>query len=111
MSRGIRESDWKLFRQLHRVALERFCEQVLSEIVSAASDASQTSHERYLVVYELVHRRNQELADAFDDLRRSTAIQKLADIQSHKLLTEEEMSRFGVEARNEIQMILDIWRE
>jgi hypothetical protein len=26
MATEIKESDWKLFRQLHQVALERFCE-------------------------------------------------------------------------------------
>ena len=29
MSREISEADWKLFRQLHPLALERFCERVL----------------------------------------------------------------------------------
>ena len=32
MQRTISESDWKLFRQLHALALERFCERVLSEV-------------------------------------------------------------------------------
>jgi hypothetical protein len=30
--RQISEADWKLFRQLHALALERFCEGVLSEV-------------------------------------------------------------------------------
>ena len=32
MVRQISEADWKLFRHLHALALERFCESVLSEV-------------------------------------------------------------------------------
>jgi len=37
MSLDIKESDWKLFRRLHPVALERFCKQVIEEIIAANS--------------------------------------------------------------------------
>jgi hypothetical protein len=33
----IGEPDWKLFRQLHPIARERFCERVLSELGPLAS--------------------------------------------------------------------------
>ena len=36
----IKESDWKLFRRLHPVALERFCRQVIEEINQATSNCS-----------------------------------------------------------------------
>ena len=32
MERGINESDWKLFRQLQPLALDRFCQRVLAEV-------------------------------------------------------------------------------
>jgi hypothetical protein len=35
--RQISEADWKLFRQLSALALERFCEGVLSEVGRLAS--------------------------------------------------------------------------
>lgn len=103
MSRAISEPDWKRFRQLQRIALERFCQRVLSEIDRAASDVNKTSHERYLAVCQLIERRDRELADAFNDLRRSTALQQLARIQSHELLTEEEMAGFSAATRNVVQ--------
>ncbi len=110
MSRAIHESDWKVLRQLEPIALERFCQQVLSEISRFASDTNKTSHERYLAVFKLIEMRDRELANAFNNLRRSTALQQLACIQSHELLTEEEMSRFSAETRAAVQSLLAIWR-
>jgi hypothetical protein len=71
---SISEADWKVFRQLRPVALERFCERALAEVGRLASDPNKTSHERYLSVFRLIERRDRELADAFDDPRRSTAL-------------------------------------
>src|SRR6478609_3944561 len=38
-----------------------------------------------------------EIADAFNDLRWSTGYLRLAFIQAHDLLTEEQMARFSAE--------------
>jgi len=110
MSRDIRESDWKLFRELRTIAPERFCQQVLNEIDRLASDPRRTSHEQYLAVFRLLQRRDRELADAFNDLRRSTALRQLACIQSHKLLTEDEMARFSPDVRDFVQWFLETQR-
>jgi hypothetical protein len=106
MAGAIREPDWRLFRQLRSIALERFCQRVLSEVGRLASDTSKTGHERYLAVFKLIERRDRELAEAFDDPRRSTALHQLAHIQSHELLTEEEMGRFSPEVREVVRLLL-----
>ena len=106
MTNGINESDSKLFRQLRSLALERFCQQILSEVEQLAADCTKSSHDRYLAVYKLIARRDKELADAFNDLRRSTALVHLVQIQSHALLTEEEMGRFSPETRAAVQFLL-----
>ena len=96
---SISEPDWKLFRRLQPAALDRFCQKVLAEIDGIAEDTEKTHHERYLAIFQCVKQRDKELANAFDDPRRSTAIYQLAHIQSHALLTPEEMSDFSVEVR------------
>jgi hypothetical protein len=106
MAREISESDWKLFRGLQPVALERFCEGVLSEVGRLASDPGKSAHERYLAVFQLLQRRDKELAEAFDDLRRSTARRQLAIIRSRGLLTEEEFGRFSSETKAAVQVFL-----
>lgn len=97
------ESDWKLFRELRVVALDRFCLRVLSEISRIAEDGDKTGHERYLAVFKRLKERDRELADAFDDPRRSTALRQLVCLRSQALLTEEEFAQFSAETRGSVE--------
>ena len=102
MSRDIPELDWKLFRQLHRIALDRYCQQVLDEIALIAADTQETPHEHYLRIYKVIHQRDRTMSEAFNDLRRSTAIMRLLTICSHGLITEDEIARFTQDTRDAI---------
>jgi hypothetical protein len=106
MSNGIKESDWKVFRELRSVALERFCQRILDEIQQVSADPNRGAHERYLAVYDLSRRRDREIARAFNDPRRSVAFMQLLSIQSHRLLTEEELDRFSPEFRESLRSCL-----
>lgn len=106
MALQISETDWQLFHQLHFVALERYCQRVLDEIARHSSDPGKSSHERYLAVFQLIQRRDRELADIFDDQRRSTASRQLACMQSHELLSKEEFGRFSSQTRKAVQILL-----
>jgi len=108
MERGIHEPDWKLFRQLRLLALDRFCRRVLAEVGRLAADAGKSHHERYLAVFELLKRRDDELADAFNDPRRSTALLQLARIHSQQLLSAEEFARFSPETRASVERFLEV---
>ena len=99
MEGAIREADWKRFRELRPLALDRFCQRVLTELGQLATAKSPGSHERYLAVYHLVPRRDEELAKAFNEPRRSTAVLQLACLQAQGLLTEEEFADFSPECR------------
>lgn len=88
----ISESDWKKFKALRAVALERFCARVLDECRDICTNESTTAHERYGEVYGLIRKRDKQLANAFDDLRRSTATLCLGLMVMHDLLTEEGLS-------------------
>ena|SRR5437016_13459557 len=79
MSRDIPERDWKVFREIHRVARECFCERVLSEIASASSASDQGAHDRYLKVFDVVRDKDKELGALFDNPRRSCARTTLHD--------------------------------
>jgi inhibitor of KinA sporulation pathway (predicted exonuclease) len=100
MSHEIPESDWKLFRQFRTVALERFCGRSLTEIEQISSGSGRSFHERYLDVYRSLQKRDHELAEAFDDPRRSRAIMQLAAINSRGLLKPEELMRFTAATRH-----------
>src|SRR5262245_28305717 len=81
MALEIKEADWRLFRQLHKAALERFCERVLTDVRSAAADAGDSYHERYLEVFALIRDRDKAIASMFNDVRRSNALILLANIK------------------------------
>src|SRR5436309_3200579 len=105
MTRTISEADWKILRQLHPLALERFSQRTLDEVARLTAATSETAHARYLAVYKLLQRRDRELADAFNDLRRSTAFSRLAHILAHGLFTDEEIARFSPEARAVVEFL------
>jgi hypothetical protein len=109
--REIKESDWKLLRELHDVALERFCQRVLGEVQRRSAASKKSYHERYLEICRLLKRRDRELADSFNGLRRSTAVQQLTVIHSQGLLSEEEFARFSPETRSAVDSFLAIVRD
>ena len=102
----IPEADWKIFRRLRGLALERFCERVLAEIDGLRTDSLQSSHERYVQIYRLIERRDQELAQTFDNPRRSVAIMQLAALCHHRLLNEDEFLGFSEVTRQTVERIL-----
>jgi hypothetical protein len=102
----IPEADWKIFRRLRVVALERFCERVLAEIDAVRSDSSKSNHERYLQIYRLIDRRDEELAQQFNNPRRSVAIMQLAGLRHHGLLREDEFLQFSEDTRRIIERFL-----
>jgi hypothetical protein len=97
VSRDIPERDWKVFRELREVALGRLCDKILIETKAAIDDPAKSSHEKYLKLYELIQRRDAEIARAFNDLRHSTAIIQIGIIYKMGLFTREELQRFSPE--------------
>ena len=110
MTHDIKESDWKLFRRLHSVALERYCKQVIEEINQATSDCRGDYHKRYLEVFSLIMKRDEQMGRAFNDVRRSTAIILLTNIREAGLLTDDEFSEFSAETRAGVDSILEVRR-
>jgi hypothetical protein len=93
------ERDWKTFKKLRDVALERFSERIRAECIAKFNDATLTAHERYLAVYDLIQDRDTEIARIFDSLRRSTALLQLRQFWRHGLIDEEEAQALSEETR------------
>ncbi len=101
----IKEADWKLLSQLRINALERLCLRILSEIEHINTNHAISAHQRYAEIYQVIQCRDKEIAQTFDDHRRSTALNELAAIQSHGLLTPEEFQSFSQETRDAISWV------
>ena len=110
MAIEIKESDWKLFRQLHKVALERFCERVLAEVRAATAKTDDSYHDRYLRVFDLIRDRDKTIARTFNDPRRSNALILLANVKHEGLLTAAELAQFSPETRQAIEDIEHVRR-
>ncbi|HET8554752.1 MAG TPA: hypothetical protein VFL78_08005 [Rhodanobacteraceae bacterium] len=96
----VAESDWKKFRQLYFVALERFSARILDECQTVCRDDARTAHERYGDLFGLIRDRNKLMAMIFDDPRRSEAHLSLMLMVRHGLVTENELSRFTLELQD-----------
>jgi hypothetical protein len=100
--KDIREADWKRLRDLKPIALDRFCARVLSDIERVNSDSAATPHQRYLAIYDLIHKRDKELGRIFDGLSRSNAVGKLLLMYHAGLLTKDEVAAFSEDIRNAV---------
>lgn len=101
------EADWKVFRELQKVALDRFCQRVLTQLARIAGDPKRSHHERYLAIYRLLQKRDRELARGFDDPKRSRMIQQLATIHSLRLLEPGDLARFTEETRQTVKFLVE----
>lgn len=95
----IKEADWKTLRQLHPVALDRYCQRILEEIARLGNSAGKSAHQRYIDVYRLVESRDKELERVFSGYSRSRALHEILALREHGLLTEQEYWRFSEETR------------
>jgi len=105
MSTDFPESDWKAFRKLREVALERFCERILADVGRITSDAKRTSHARYLAAYELIQERDDQIARAFNSPRRSVAVSQLATMMSLDLIRQEELQSFTPRTQSVVEAL------
>jgi hypothetical protein len=106
--RDFPEADWKVFRDVHLLALERFCRRVLTEAGKLTVEDGSSSHERYGTLYGLIQRRDKELALMFNDARRSTALLQLVHLRREGLLTEAEFADFSSETRSRVDAFLKL---
>jgi hypothetical protein len=105
MNTNFPESDWRVFRQLREVALERFCERVLAKIGPMTADGTKTFHARYLEVYKYIEVQDRRLGNAFNNPRRSAALMQLITMLSLDLITDEELLKFTEKTRSAVELL------
>ncbi|MGY2442314.1 hypothetical protein [Pseudomonas sp. SDO52101_S400] len=105
---SILESDWKKFKDLRKIALDRFCQGVLADTKTIAQHGALSAHARYGMLYGLIQDRDREMARMFDGLARSSALWKLTLMVSRDLLTDAELSILSEEA---LKLVTDIERQ
>ena len=103
MSSEIPESDGRRFKEIRAKAEERYCRRILEEVAAIVSgEVARIAYNRYLKVYKWIQERDDQMAKAFDDLRRSTAVMQLGIMRRMKLLTDEDLGLFSERTRTRI---------
>ena len=67
----MKESEWKRFKRLKDICLDRYCNSVLEEATEICSQEAKSNHDRYIELYQLMRKRDKELGKAFDGLSRN----------------------------------------
>ncbi len=106
MVREFPEADWKALRKVREVALERFCERILDQVVRASADSSQSFHERYLSIWRLLQKHDKQLGDAFNNPRRSQAFVQLLAMCSLGIIEEQELQKFTAATQEFVKMLM-----
>jgi len=108
---SIPETDWKKLRSLKDAALNTACERILLKISSVLEARGTESYKCYIKLWEIIQSEDKEIALMFDDLKRSTAIFKLASWRMNGLLSDDDLEKFTEETQERIQLLSDINRE
>jgi hypothetical protein len=111
MSSDISEKDWKKLRSLKDDALNIACERILCKINTLIEERGADSHKYYLKLWKVIHSEDKEISVMFDDLKRSTAIFKLAMWKNNGLLSADDFKEFTKETQKRIQSICDLHRQ
>jgi hypothetical protein len=72
-------------------------------------DEDLSAHDRYLRLVRLVRERDDGVAAAFDDLRRSTAIQRLAGMINLGVVSSVELGQFTPATRESATALAEIF--
>lgn len=100
------ERDWKVLRRVHAAALERFCSRVLAECATILGESGGSAHERYLQLCRHLKDRDRSIAGAFNDMRRSRAMDRLLAMMELGVVTADELAQFTPSVRHSAERIL-----
>lgn len=106
----IPESDWKKLRAMKDDLLSAACERILEKAEAVIADKSKGSHSAYLALWELLRAEDDEISVMFDDLKRSTAILKLAAWKGNGLISDAALAQFSPETQEAVRALTRIQR-
>lgn len=99
---SVSDSDWKLYNGLSDLALERFCQGVLSDAQAVVQNEALSAHARYRTLYDLMRERDKSLAMAFNIGRRRDISLSLRLLIAYDLLSDEELAILSEELRERV---------
>jgi len=105
--RTIPEKDWKQLRSIQNRVLDDACARILTRAESIVQNREGRNHQAYMDLWALLDKEDDEIALMFNELKRSTALLKLAQWRSHGLLSENDLALFSEETQTMVKAIND----
>ncbi len=93
----MKESDWKVFKEIKEKAIEQFCNKALEEFKGVIEERRGKSQEAYTLLYRSVQDKDKRMALIFDGHSRSKAELQLLAIRSEGLADEKLLSNLSNE--------------
>ena len=91
----MKESDWKIFKQIKEKAIELFCNNALAEYEEIIKSKNEESKETYTYLYRLVINKDKQMALLFDGHSRSKASLQLLAIRGEGLADETLLKKLS----------------
>ena len=91
----MRESDWKIFKQIKQKAMEEYCEEALKEFSEIINDDKGHVHNRFWLIRRLAQNREKEMSLIFDYDSRSKAPIQLMLIRKEGLANHHLLSKLS----------------
>lgn len=110
MSRDIPERDWKKLRSFKEAALNIACERIFQKVERLIESRGSESYKYYSKLWKVLREQDEEISLMFDDLKRSTAIFKLAVWKRNGILSDENFKEFSEETQAHIESLCKIRR-
>lgn len=91
----MKESDWKIFKDIKDKALNSYCLGVLEDSKKIISNERNTAHERYIMLYKLIDRKDETIAQFFNGHSRSKAWSQLFAIRKEGIADKNLLSKLS----------------
>ena len=106
----IPEKDWEKLRSFKDQALNIACERIFHKINKVIESRGAESHKSYSKLWKVMEEEDKEVSLLFDDLKRSTAIYKLAIWKRNGILSDDDFEELTEETQKHIESICKIER-
>jgi len=103
MALTISEADWKVYKRIREMAVERYAQRVLDEVTQICRDDTSSAADRFARLPNLSRERDKASFHIFDTLRRSSAIHCLMMMCRYDLVTDDEMQAFSPQLQQRIR--------
>lgn len=101
------EPDWKRYKPLRKLAIERFCNDVLKDAAAVTVSTKGTAHERYRELYQLMKNQDKQIVQLFDPHTRSRAAMQLTGLFQMRLVTDDELSVFSDNLQEQVHSYIE----